>query len=98
MQSNTHKRVEQNPMTIIGDILAEGAIRHLDRQKKERRAAQQSNETMASRLRTNPWQHPASAGNPPAQLVSSAWSVEWLFFVLAVGPYFVLTKIQTKDD
>jgi hypothetical protein len=41
-------------MAIIGAILAQGAIRCLDRQKREQRVAQKSSETSASRLSTNP--------------------------------------------
>jgi hypothetical protein len=33
---------EKSPMAIIGAILAQGAIRLLDRQKRERKAAQKS--------------------------------------------------------
>jgi len=35
-------RPEPSPMAIIGAILAQGAIRFLDRQKREQRAAEKS--------------------------------------------------------
>ena len=47
MQSHPQERIdsksEPSPMAIIGAILAQGAIRHLDRQKREQRAAAKSN-------------------------------------------------------
>ncbi len=46
MQSHLHERIdsrpEPSPMAIIGAILAQGAIRFLDRQKREQRAAEKS--------------------------------------------------------
>ena len=58
MQSHPKERVdsraEPSPMAIIGAILAQGAIRGLDRQKREQRVAQKSSETSASRLIVNP--------------------------------------------
>ena len=46
MQSHPEERIdsrpEPGPMAIIGAILARGAIRFLDRQKWEQRAAQKS--------------------------------------------------------
>jgi hypothetical protein len=58
MQSHPQDRIdsksEPSPMAIIGAILAQGAIRCLDRQKREQRVAQKSSETSASRLSANP--------------------------------------------
>ena len=49
MQSHPEERIdsrpEPGPMAIIGAILARGAIRFLDRQKREQRAAQKSTST-----------------------------------------------------
>ena len=49
MQSHPEERIdsrpELGPMAIIGAILARGAIRFLDRQKWEQRAAQKSTST-----------------------------------------------------
>ncbi len=46
MQSHQQAQIdsspEQSPMAIIGAILAQGAIRFLDRQKREQRAAEKS--------------------------------------------------------
>ena len=46
MQSHPEERIdsrpESGPMAIIGAILARGAIRFLDRQKREQRAAEKS--------------------------------------------------------
>ncbi len=46
MQSHPHERIdskpELSPMAIIGAILAQGAIRFLDRQKREQLAAQKT--------------------------------------------------------
>lgn len=46
MQSRPQERIdskpEPSPVAIIGAILAQDAIRFLDRQKRERRAAQKS--------------------------------------------------------
>jgi hypothetical protein len=46
MQSHPQEQIdsksEPSPMAIIGAILAQGAIRFLDRQKKEQRAAEKS--------------------------------------------------------
>ena len=46
MQSHPEERIdsrpELGPMAIIGAILAQGAIRFLDRQKREHRAAEKS--------------------------------------------------------
>ena len=53
-QEEIDSRSEPSPMAIIGAILAQGAIRCLDRQKREQRVAQKSSETSASRLSTNP--------------------------------------------
>ena len=58
MQSNSQEKInsktEPSPMAIIGAILAQGAIRCLDRQKREQLAAQKSSIASASRLITNP--------------------------------------------
>ena len=58
MQSHPHERIdskpEPSPMAIIGAILAQGAIRFLDRQKREQLAAQKSSKFPNSRLSTNP--------------------------------------------
>ena len=58
MQAHTQEeidsRTEPSPMAIIGAILAQGAIRWMDRQKREQRVAQKSSETSASRLIVNP--------------------------------------------
>ena len=53
-QEQTNSTSEPSPMAIIGAILAQGAIRCLDRQKREQRVAQKSSETSASRLIVNP--------------------------------------------
>ena len=46
MQSHPQERIdarpEPSPMAIIGAILAQGAIRFLDGQKREQRAAEKS--------------------------------------------------------
>jgi hypothetical protein len=47
-------RSEPSPMAIIGAILAQGAIRWMDRQKKEQQIAQKSSKVSASRLSTRP--------------------------------------------
>jgi hypothetical protein len=45
---------EKSPMAIIGAILAQGAIRYLDRQKREERAtAQKIKEASPDRLSTS---------------------------------------------
>ena len=50
MQSHPKERVdsraEPSPMAIIGAILAQGAIRCLDRQKREQRVAQKSSQIL----------------------------------------------------
>lgn len=53
-QDRIDLKPEPSPMAIVGAILAQGAIRCLDRQKREQRVAQKSSETSASRLSTNP--------------------------------------------
>lgn len=53
-QEKIDSRPQPSPMAIIGAILAQGAIRFLDRQKREQLVAQKSSETSASRLSTNP--------------------------------------------
>ena len=42
LQAQIDSRPEPSPMAIIGAILAQGAIRFLDRQKREQRAAEKS--------------------------------------------------------
>ena len=58
MQSHPQERIdsrpEPSPMAIIGAILAQGAIRFLDRQKREKLAAQKSSRISASRLIDKP--------------------------------------------
>lgn len=58
MQSHQQDRIdsksERSPMAIIGAILAQSAIRRLDRQKRGQRVAQKSSETSTSRLSVNP--------------------------------------------
>jgi hypothetical protein len=39
-QTQIDSRPEPSPMAIIDGVLAQGAIRYLDRQKREQRAAQ----------------------------------------------------------
>ena len=41
-QEPIYSKTEPSPMAIIGAILAQGAIRFLDRQKREQRAAEKS--------------------------------------------------------
>lgn len=41
IQEEIDSSTEPNPMAIIGAILAQGAIRFLDRQKREQRASAQ---------------------------------------------------------
>ncbi|MDH4482144.1 MAG: hypothetical protein QE279_05480 [Rhodoferax sp.] len=41
-QEPIYSKPEPSPMAIIGAILAQGAIRFLDRQKREQRAAEKS--------------------------------------------------------
>ena len=53
-QEEIYSRSEPSPMAIIGAILAQGAIRFLDRQKREQLAAQKSSKFPNSRLSTNP--------------------------------------------
>ena len=58
MQAHTKEeidsRTEPSPMAIIGAILAQGAIRWMDRQKKDQQVAQKSSKVSASRLSTRP--------------------------------------------
>lgn len=58
MQSHSQDRIasksEPSPMAIIGAILAQGAIRFLDRQKREQMIAQKSSKVAASPLSTGP--------------------------------------------
>ena len=58
MQAHTQEEIdsstEPSPMAIIGAILAQGAIRFLDRQKREQLAAQKSSRISASRLIAKP--------------------------------------------
>lgn len=53
-QAQIDSRPEPSPMAIIGAILAQGAIRWMDRQKREQTVAQKSSKVSASRLITNP--------------------------------------------
>ena len=53
-QEQIDSKPEASPMAIIGAILAQGAIRCLDRQKREQLVAQKSSKVSASRLSTNP--------------------------------------------
>ena len=53
-QEEIYSRSEPSPMAIIGAILAQGAIRWMDRQKREQQVAQKSSKVSASRLTTNP--------------------------------------------
>ena len=58
MQAHTQEeidsRTEPSPMAIIGAILAQGAIRWMDRQKRDQQVAQKSSKVSASRLSTKP--------------------------------------------
>ena len=58
MQAHTQEeidsRTEPSPMAIIGAILAQGAIRWMDRQKRDQQVAQKSSKVSASHLSTNP--------------------------------------------
>jgi hypothetical protein len=53
-QEQIDSRSEPSPMAIIGAILAQGAIRWMDRQKREQLVVQKSSKVSASRLITNP--------------------------------------------
>jgi hypothetical protein len=58
MQSQPQERIdsrpEPSPKAIIGAILAQGAIRLMDRQKREQMVAQKSSKVSASRLIAKP--------------------------------------------
>jgi hypothetical protein len=58
MQTHAQKRIdskpEPSPMAIIGAILAQGAIRWMDRQKREQQITQKRSKVSASRLRIRP--------------------------------------------
>lgn len=54
IQEEIDSSTEPNPMAIIGAILAQGAIRFLDRQKREQMIAQKSSKVAASPLSTGP--------------------------------------------
>ena len=54
LQEQIDPRSEPSPMAIIGAILAQGAIRRMDRQKREQLVAQKSSQVSASRLIANP--------------------------------------------
>ena len=58
MQAHTQEEIdsrsEPSPMAIIGAILAQGAIRWMDRQKREQQVAQKSSKVSTSRLSTRP--------------------------------------------
>jgi hypothetical protein len=53
-QEQIDSRSEPSPMAIVGAILALGAIRWMDRQKREQLVVQKSSKVSASRLITNP--------------------------------------------
>ena len=53
-QEQIDSRSEPSPMAIIGAILAQGAIRFLDRQKREQMIAQKSSKVASSPLSTGP--------------------------------------------
>jgi hypothetical protein len=53
-QEQIDSRSEPSPMAIIGAILAQGAIRRMDRQRREQLVAQKSSKVSASRLIANP--------------------------------------------
>ena len=53
-QEPIYSKPEPSPMAIIGAILAQGAIRFLDRQKREQLIAQKSSRISASRLIAKP--------------------------------------------
>jgi hypothetical protein len=53
-QEQIDSRSEPSPMAIIGAILAQGAIRWIDRQKREQLVVQKSCKVSTSRLITNP--------------------------------------------
>lgn len=58
MQAHTQEEIdsrsEPSPMAIIGAILAQGAIRWMDRQKREQQVAQKRSKVSTSRLSTRP--------------------------------------------
>jgi len=58
MQAHTQEEIdsrsEPSPMAIIGAILAQGAIRWMDRQKREQQVAQKSSKVSTSRRSTRP--------------------------------------------
>jgi hypothetical protein len=53
-QEQIDSRPEPSPMSIIGAILAQGAIRLMDRQKREQLIAQKSSRVSAYRLIAKP--------------------------------------------
>lgn len=53
-QVQIDSRPEPSPMAIIGAILAQGAMRRMDRQKREQLVAQKNNKVSASRLIAKP--------------------------------------------
>lgn len=58
MQAHPQEQINStsnpSPMAIIGAILAQGAIRWMDRQKRDQQVAQKSSKVSASRLSTKP--------------------------------------------
>ena len=58
MQAHTQEEIdsrsEPSPMAIIGAILAQGAIRWMDRQKREQQVAQKRSKVSTSSLSTRP--------------------------------------------
>jgi hypothetical protein len=53
-QKQDDSRSEPSPMAIIGAILAQGAMRRMDRQKREQLVAQKNSKVSASRLIAKP--------------------------------------------
>ena len=53
-QEQIDSRPEPSPMAIIGAILAQGAIRLMDRQKREQLIAQKNSKVSASHLIAKP--------------------------------------------
>jgi len=53
-QEQIDSRPEPSPMSIIGAILAQGAMRRMDRHKREQLVAQKNSKVSASRLIAKP--------------------------------------------
>jgi hypothetical protein len=51
-QAQIDSRPEPSPMAIIGAILAQGAIRYLDRQKRDRRTTKEERDEVQDILKT----------------------------------------------